>query len=109
MNKALEKLPLLVAKELEAANVKFPPFRSLHEGYAVMLEEVEETREALIDVELHMKKLWQDVRFDNDYYVESHVSNISNYAQLVAAEAIQVAAMAKKMLAYIDSERTGKP
>ena len=103
MNKALEKLPALVAKELEAANAVFPPFQSLHEGYAVMLEEVEETREAMLEVELLMKALWRDTRYNNVCHIESHATGISNYAQLVAAEAIQIAAMAKKLLAYVDS------
>ena len=107
MNKALDKLPALVAKELEAANAEFPPFQSLHEGYAVMLEEVEETREALLEVELRMENMWKDIRNDHIYLVESYAADISNYAQFVAAEAIQVAAMAKKMLAYINAERTG--
>lgn len=106
MNKVLDMPPALVARELAAANDEFPPFHSLHEGYAVMLEEVEETREALLEVELRMKNMWKDLRNDHIYLVESYAADISNYAQLVAAEAIQVAAMAKKMLAYINTERT---
>lgn len=36
-----------VMEELERAQVKFPVFHSQHEGYAVLLEEVEELKEAV--------------------------------------------------------------
>lgn len=31
-----------IKKELKSANEKFPPFKSTHEAYAVILEEVDE-------------------------------------------------------------------
>lgn len=57
-----------VLRELERAREKFPPMASAHEGYAVILEELEE--------------LWDEVK--------------CNRAQLgtMEGEAIQVAAMA---------------
>lgn len=107
MNKVFNMLPALVVRELAAANDEFPPFQSLHEGYAVMLEEFEETLEALTEVECRLNNMWKDIRLDRTHLVESYAADISNYAQHTAAEAIQVAAMAKKMLAYIDSTKEG--
>lgn len=59
-----------VVKELEKANAKFPLFNSDHEGFAVILEEVDE--------------LWGDIK--------------ANRKIEARQEAIQVAAMAIKFL-----------
>ena len=42
MNAIENDVRALVDKELDAANERFPQFHSAHEGYAVILEEVEE-------------------------------------------------------------------
>ena len=69
-NKAIE----LVVKELNTANEKFPLFNSPHEGYAVLLEEVDE--------------LWDEIKGDK--------APLAKVRQ--KEEAIQVAAMALKFL-----------
>jgi hypothetical protein len=69
------------AAELKRAQDKFPPFRSAHEGYAILLEEVEE--------------LWSEVRCHRDE------ANIARMRQ----EAIQVAAMALRFVVDV-CERT---
>ena len=40
MDAVKEDVELLVQKELESANKKFPMFHSDHEGYAVLKEEL---------------------------------------------------------------------
>lgn len=62
----------LVLEELGRATAKFPPFNSAHEGYAVLLEEVDE--------------LWDEVKRQK----KDHPS--------IRAEAIQVAAMAIRFI-----------
>jgi hypothetical protein len=64
----------LVVKELDSANEKFPLFNSSHEGYAVILEEVDE--------------LWDEIKGNKD--------PMSLVRQ--KDEAVQVAAMAIKFL-----------
>lgn len=64
-----EQASKLVRAELDRATEKFPPFASPHEGYAVLLEEVDE--------------LWTEIK--------SHGPGIED-------EAIQVAAMALRFL-----------
>jgi len=59
-------------KELRVATDKFPPFRSPHEGYAVILEELDE--------------LWQEVK--QQYDVRSSVA-MRNEAKQVAAMALR--------------------
>ncbi len=58
----------LVANELRTAQAKHGPHKSLHEGYAILLEEVDE--------------LWDEIK-------QKHVDKEAIYT-----EAIQVAAMA---------------
>lgn len=103
MNKVLSKLPALMAEELQAANEANPPFHSLHEGWAVLHEEVEETREALIKMGLAEKNLWEAIR--NNYPASTHyeVLRVMEHAYQTAAEAIQVAAMAQKLIDGIEA------
>ncbi len=63
---------------------KFPPFASLHEGYAVLKEEVEE--------------FWDEVK--NFKYNESHEESES--LKNIEKELIQIAAMAVKNLQLVD-------
>jgi hypothetical protein len=65
-----QKVAKLVLNEVGRANRKHPPMNSHHEGYAVLLEEVDE--------------LWDEVKAD------SH--------DLAIAEAVQVAAMAIRFI-----------
>ena len=64
----------MVRRELARAQTKFPPFKSPHEGYAVILEEVDE--------------LWDAVKCNNRSGARS--------------EAVQVAAMALRFLFDIE-------
>lgn len=65
-----------VLKELGRAQSKFPTMRSFHEGYAILLEEVEE--------------LWEEIK--------SSEKKNPNRAKNIKNEAIQVAAMAVRFL-----------
>jgi hypothetical protein len=65
----------LVATELASARQKFPPFNSAHEGYAVVLEELDE--------------LWTEIRSNQA---------TAGRNERMTKEAIQVAAMALRFL-----------
>lgn len=96
MNKVLYKIPDLVKEELEASNAAHPAFSSQHEGYAVLLEEVEEAREEMFMVNDRLEALWGNVKMDYEYLAEANAKEIEDYAMRLAAEAVQVAAMARK-------------
>lgn len=64
----------LVLEEVERAQQKYPPFNSAHEGYAVLLEEVDE--------------LWDEVK----------MAPTRRRSDFMYAEAVQVAAMAVRFL-----------
>ncbi len=67
-----------VAQEYRAASDKFEPFNSTHEGYAVILEEVEELK--------------REVFWGHKGCTDRH------HRKRMRAEAVQVAAMALRFL-----------
>lgn len=99
MNAVKDKLFDLVGEELEAANAIYPPFHSTHEGYAVMREEVEEVIVEMDYVKTGLECLWYYVRTDEMKPIAESVKDIERHAIRLAAEAIQVAAMARKFQA----------
>ena len=90
----------LVQKELEAANQRFPMFRSDHEGYAVIKEEIEESEQALENTKVYLNLLWIGVK--ENLVHERNIKYLKRYAEDLACESIQVAAMAQK---FIDSQK----
>lgn len=94
MNAVHDDVVKLVDKELESANRKFPLFRSAHEGYAVILEEIDEARDEMDYLNALTNFLWKAVKVDRE--VENFLVEIQMKAEALACEAIQVAAMAKK-------------
>ena len=96
MNAAEPELRKLVDLELEAANRENPPFHSPHEGYAVILEEVEEAGTELASVKQDLKIIWGLICRNEAGRMMTWARYLEKTAVHLAAEAIQVAAMAKK-------------
>ena len=103
MNAIENQVRELVAVELAAANERFPQFHSQHEGYAVILEEVEETREQLDAVDRYLSYLWDMVKCD--CAAREQVEYMERFAINAACEAIQVAAMCQKFLEMEHGEK----
>ena len=61
-------------------------YHSMHEGYAVLLEEVEEATEALREVQQHLACAWQDVREDARKLLGSEILRVEHHAKDLAAE-----------------------
>lgn len=102
MNAVKEDVEKLVQKELESANQRFPMFRSDHEGAAVIFEEIEETKNEMIETEMNFKVLWTHVKLNNGMICNSYANYLHKRACRLACEAIQVAAMAQK---FMDSKK----
>ena len=99
MEELLKEVGLLVSKELiEANKINGQTFVDKHQGYAVILEEVQETEEELDRVKQKLKFVWGATR-RNEYPKEA-IEMLNHYSKLLACEAIQTAAMAQK---FIDS------
>lgn len=98
MNKVKDKLPALVEEELIAAMKTHPRFASAHEGYAVLLEETEEATEELTDLQRAIQQVWAGVRRDDATSINVWAAEAYRRAVDLAAEAIQAAAMAQKLM-----------
>lgn len=72
-------------------------YTSMHEGYAVLKEEIEEAEEALQDVKKHLDWAWLAVREDERKLFGSEILRVEHYAKQLAAEAVQVAAVCRRM------------
>ena len=95
--------------KLELENIKKnygENYNSAHEGYAVLIEEVEEVEECLRYIRNDIKILWERVK--NNF---KDLENIDKSAELLmvvvnakqlAEEAVQVAAVAEKFVKTID-------
>lgn len=102
MNAIETQVRELVATELAAANRKHPPFHSQHEGYAVILEEMQETEEAIRLAKIDLEIAWRNIR--DDIGAEVEICGLKERAIHAACEAIQVAAMCQKFLDMEDKK-----
>jgi len=99
MKQLVESVKLLVDGELICANKKFPMFNSTHEGYAIIKEEIEETQYELEQINKVVARSWYYIK-QNGNVIDEMVA-IKQCAINLAAESIQIAAMAQK---FIDSK-----
>ena len=95
------ELQALMGKELLEANKAHPLFHSLHEGYAVLLEELEESEAALKKVKKGGKSLWEAVRTDDLGTAKLYCEQLKTEALKLAGEALQTAAMSEKLLGFV--------
>lgn len=73
-------------------------FCSLHEGYGVIAEEVQEACEEQERVMTSLGDLLHKIRTGSPEEAENMCNRIERYARLMACESVQVAAMARKMV-----------
>lgn len=86
-----------IEAETDVAKMRFgKTYNSLHEGYAVLKEEVDEIRDEEIHIKNGLYSMWNSVK-TNDVKKEE-VEKIREHAEKLALEAIQVAAVCNKIL-----------
>lgn len=61
MNAVEEQVGQLVNTELSAANERFPQFHSQHEGYAVVLEEMDELKIDVYNADQYLSYVWKEI------------------------------------------------
>lgn len=98
MDKILEKMEAAEEAEYEKILAKWGVFHSAHEGYSVLLEEVEEAQEEMESLGADMKSFWRMIREDNDTEAVNIADMMYQDAIRGAAELIQVAAVCKKFI-----------
>lgn len=104
MNVVIDQVKELVQREYRQAKKDHNPIASLHEGYALLLEESEETQEVCDQLKEYTELFWQNVRCDDPAYAEYNVKSILSVAIDTACEAIQVAAVCKRIMDYLSKE-----
>lgn len=109
MNAIKNDVEALVRKELASANRQFPLFNSVHEAYAIMKEEAEETQDAIANTEKALDKFWVGVKENlSQEWMESSIADIRKNALQTAIEALQVAAMCDKYtLSFVSDSLEG--
>lgn len=91
-------------EELTAANKAWRQFASTHEGYAVILEEAQEAEVELQKVARQIAIIWEMTKQNAPHEeIKAAADVLEQTAQNMAAEAIQTAAMARKLLDYLES------
>ncbi len=90
---------LSCAVDAELENIKKlhgNKYNSTHEGYAVLLEEVEEAESELERIKEEMSDLWQNVKQNDNAAVTDALRRISTYAYFMLQETTQIVAVANK-------------
>lgn len=101
--KARESIEQAVAYELQNIVKNYGAvYASEHEGYAVLLEEVEEANSEMIFVKGILEKFWESIKCNKVnkellYFAKKHALSL-------AEEAVQVCAVCERFEATIDSK-----
>ena len=92
----------IIKAELEAANKIHPPFVDMHQAYAVMLEEYEETLTEIDSARELLKMYWTYTRNDDFESGRKCANQLLVIATRGIAEIVQLAAMAQKAMTLED-------
>ena len=99
MKELLKEVELSVKSELERANKVHPLFNSPHEAYAVIKEEAEEAEYECALIKDALSQFWSYVKCDGGAPdMLDCLDQTKEKAMNLAAEAIQVTAMAQKAI-----------
>lgn len=109
MEELMRAVSALVDKEYQwAAKAHGGAAYSLHEGYALIKEEVEEADEEMDRLKKKLSFLWENVKNDADDVAQRNFEDMKSMAIAGACELIQVAAMADKGIEGIRKGREKK-
>ena len=103
MEEIIKGIQRLAVEELARANEQHPLFASDHEAYAVVLEELEETKHEVEAMDAWLDMFKKSVFNDFEDNKDMMIRKVRSAAVLCAAEAVQVIAMCdKRMMSKID-------
>lgn len=98
MDEILEKMEDAAEEERNRIVQKKGFYHTLHEGYAVLLEEVEEAQEEMESLREDMKAMWGKIREDAEDEAAEIAEEIYNDAMKCAAELMQVGAVCLRFI-----------
>lgn len=94
MQKLMEPIKQMVIDETVRAIAVYGEFHSTHEAFCVAKEECEEAAEELEAINKHMGSAWALIR--SDMPCDRQITAIGERAVMLAAEAVQIAAVCAK-------------
>lgn len=95
--KTIKGVEYLVTNELDLASEEFgETFASMHEGAAVIFEEIQEAERDYKETRGLFSLLWESVKNDDYEGADTFAREAGKYARRLAAEAIQAGAMCDK-------------
>lgn len=74
-------------------------YHSMHEGFAVLKEEVDEARDEQFHIVNSIFKTWESIRRDNVENALKEIAEIEKHAEALALAAVQIATVCKKIKA----------
>lgn len=107
--RTLRGVDFLIANELDLARDEHgETFASMHEGAAVLYEELEEAKDEILEARSFYSMLWEAVKEDDAKAASEFAEEITGRAERLACEAIQVAAMALKFVDTVEEAEDGE-
>ena len=97
-----EKVPKLVESETAHAYTEHGKINSPHEGYAVLKEEKEELDIDILDLKYALESFWLTIKRDQTEELIYPLRRMKAKAESAAMEAIQVAAVAQRVLDILE-------
>lgn len=107
--RTLRGVDFLIANELDLARDEHgEKFASMHEGAAVLFEEVQEAQDEDGSIDNLIPVFWEAVKNEDSKLARMFAEDIASHAERLACEAIQVAAMALKFVDTVEEAEDGK-
>lgn len=107
--RTLRGVDFLIENELDfAADEHGATFASLHEGAAVLFEEVQEAQDEDGSIDNLIQVFWEAVKNEDSKRARMFAEEIASHAERLACEAIQVAAMALKFVDTVEEGEDGR-
>ena len=91
-----DKIKELITEELERAEGIHSPMHTGHEGYGIMLEEIEELIDEISELSDHFDELWDNIKADNVAGQTIWIQELRTRSEKAITEAIQFAAMVER-------------
>lgn len=91
-----QKLEELIIEEVVDSTKKYGEFNSTHEGYAVLLEELDELSVEYNSMIYWKERLWESIKTNDPEHVVEAIINLKILSIRLLQEGIQVAAMSNK-------------
>lgn len=95
------------AELIFTSRIHHPSFSSMHEGYAILLEEFEELQSDMNDISHKIKQLWEQIKYDDYEFdtqekIKKTLFNLEWFSTNAIVEAIQVLAMIFKFQDFFE-------